>query len=189
MTRNKSKPEPAGAKPSAFESLADALTGRFDAPLRDLPDALRKRVERAFAGWWDTLSAEHRRHRAREWDCEHDPAREEDAQRGFDSAVEQHRIESEIRQAEQMNPQTPLDLDSKDQRLARLRRELTDVGSQSAGPSTQERDAGCAACAEFRAMKKLTADEVSITFVAGGGPRTTAWRVDDIRALLDAASV
>ncbi len=142
MPRNKTTvPKPEGAEPSALESLADALKGRFDSPLRDLPDALRERVEREFPPvTWGMLNASQRCHRAREWDCEHDPAGEEERQRGFDSAVREHEIESKIRQLELMNPQTPLELESKNRQLGELRRELAEGGSQSAGVSTQEVD-------------------------------------------------
>ncbi len=162
MTRNrpKPKPEPEDTKPSAFDSLADALQGQFDAPLQDLPDGLRERVERAFPPVsWAMLSAEQRRHRAREWDREHDPAGEEERQRGFDSAEREADIERRMRQLELMNPQTPRELESKNQQMDELRRELTDV---EALPPEGD------ACAVFRALRPpLIADDVSITFVAG----------------------
>lgn len=162
MTRNrpKPKPEPEDTKPSAFDSLADALQGQFNAPLQDLPEGLRERVERAFPPvTWAMLSADQRRHRAREWDCEHDPAGKEERQRGFDSAEREADIERRMRQLELMNPQTPLELESRNRQMDELRCEL-------AGPSTPEKEAD--ACAVFRALKPpLTADEVSIAFVAG----------------------
>lgn len=170
MTRNKFKPttpEPEDTKPSAFDSLADALQGQFDAPLQDLPDGLRERVERAFPPVsWAMLSAEQRRHRAREWDCEHDPAGEEERQRGFDSAEREADIERRMRQLELMNPQTTLEIESKNRQMDELRCELAGVGSQRAGPSTPEKEAD--ACAVFRALKPpLAAEEVRVTFVAG----------------------
>lgn len=47
---------------SDFDSLTWALEGWFDTPLRDMPDAVRQRVEQEFFPMpWDSLSADQRR--------------------------------------------------------------------------------------------------------------------------------
>lgn len=70
---------------SDFHALTLALEDWFATPLSELPDALRRKVEKEFAPMpWNQLSAEQRRSVALQQDYQHDPTTEQDRQFWWD---------------------------------------------------------------------------------------------------------
>ena len=116
---------------SSFDSLTQAFEGWFDTSMRDLPDVLRRRVERDFFAMpWDDLTAEKRRSVARQWDCQHDPATEQEGQFWEDFFERKSAVTAQIAQWEVVATPTAGDLDLSETRLKELRQELARMETQ-----------------------------------------------------------
>jgi hypothetical protein len=135
-------------------SLVKALKGNFDQRWEDLPTELQQLLKRTplgqklvqtidrpdgFALWlspetaeqqgelaWNIFSPEQRREAARQWDDDHDPANEEERQAAFDLAVKHSDLQREIREWEVVATPTAMDKETKERRLAELKRELNE---------------------------------------------------------------
>ena len=141
--------------------------------------------------WWDSLTSEERRMAADRWDYEHDPATEDERQHAWDSWSECHELKRQIAEWDSVATPTALDMAKKDDKLRELRQRLNELETQldgrggfSAVEATQtqlnppaavpsaplalpENDAGNDITSAFRKMSNLTADELTLTFVAG----------------------
>jgi hypothetical protein len=104
---------------SAFDSLTLALEPWFDTSLRDLPVAIRKRVEKEFLPVpWDDLSAQQRRSGALQVGYQHDPTTERDQQRWWDFWQTVNDLKRQIAQWEAVAAPTATDLTRKEEKLA-----------------------------------------------------------------------
>ncbi len=116
---------------SSFDSLTWALEGWFDTRLRDLPDALRQRVEREFSPMpWDDVTADQRRSVALQLDYQHDPATEQDQQFWWDFFKRKRALKEQIAQWEKVATPTANDLAQKEARLAELGKEFARMEQQ-----------------------------------------------------------
>ena len=130
---------------SSFISLEAVLEGRFETPFDELPEDLRKRVERGFRpSPWNSLTPDDRRKRAYHWDCLHDPAIEDEQRRLWGLGLLMDDLKEEIEEWEA----TPAkDVDQrlkKERRLEKLKTELqevTDAFWGEAGSSASSRNA------------------------------------------------
>ena len=110
---------------SDYQSLEDALEGRFGRPFKRLPAVLRERVSRAFKLiHWDSIGAAHRQILVRQWDFNHDPRFEAERQAAFDSEAKVAELERQIAELQRTNSQSAMDVISKHDRVAELRGEL-----------------------------------------------------------------
>lgn len=108
-----------------FVSLFKELQQWFDKPHNKLPKELRSRVEDAYRLIpWDVLSPERRRILAVQWDSEHDPALEDERQRGWDLGVMRLDIERQLRELELMAAITPIEIESKARQITELRQQF-----------------------------------------------------------------
>lgn len=112
-----------------FVSLARELDKYFDGPASDIPSSLRALMEAAFPlGVWDNVSPDWRRHYAAQWDDQqHDPAKEDERKRAWNSMSEKNEIKRQIRELELMRAQTPLELESKSRQLQALEEKIRAV--------------------------------------------------------------
>lgn len=116
---------------SGFDSLTWAFEGWFDRPLRDLPEELRKRVEREFSPMpWDSLSANQRRSVALQFDYQHDPATEQDQKFWWDFFLRQGGLKDQIAEWGAVATPTAGELALKESRLKELRQELARMEQQ-----------------------------------------------------------
>lgn len=105
-------------------SLAVALQGWLEAPLSDLPRALRERVEREFFPVpWDGLSAHARRALAQQADAKNDPGAQQDAQFWWSFGVRKYALLREIARWQEVAAPTAGDLALKQSRLEALKKE------------------------------------------------------------------
>lgn len=175
------------------ESLTGALEDWFDCPLSDLPAELGQRVKQEFFPFkWDDTSAEGRRSVALQLDAQSDPATEQDQQFWQDFIERKEGLEKQISEWEHLPSPTASDLALKEGRLRELRLEWNQMQQQqrqgrgdlyqdetdnaksdSTLPAGEQplgqiaRDVSGNPCSVFLVMENLTADEVSIAFVAG----------------------
>ncbi len=113
---------------NGFSSLTSILADWFDLPRRDLPSAVRQRVEEdLFPLPWDALTANQRRSAALQWDYQNDPATEAERQAGWNLFVSKWEIELQIKQWEFVGAPTATDLAMKEERLRELKRELAGI--------------------------------------------------------------
>ena len=111
---------------TTFDALTLALENWLATPLCELPDSLRRRVEKEFAPMpWDHLSAEQRRTVTLQLDYQHDPATEQDRQFWWDHFQRQDELKAQIAQWEATAAPTAGDLALRETRLKELRQELT----------------------------------------------------------------
>lgn len=115
---------------SDFDSLTWAFESWFDKPLRDLPDALRQRVEQEFSVPWGALSADQRRSLALQLDYQHDPAAKQDQRFWRDFFVQKDDLENQITQWEAVATPTATDLALKEAQLKELRQKLAGMEQQ-----------------------------------------------------------
>ena len=114
-----------GREMSSFDSLTLAVEDWFATPLRDLPDALRQRVEKEFAPMpWDQLSADQRRTVTLQLDYQHDPATKHDRQFWWDHYQHQVELKAQIARWEAAATPTAGELALSEARLKELRQEL-----------------------------------------------------------------
>lgn len=124
-----------GASTPAFERLEAALESWFDKPLAELPDALRHRVETDYSPMpWDNVSADNRRSVAAQWDCQHDPAMENERQYWWDFHIRMDEIKKQIETWTTIATPTATDLAQKETRLAELQRELANMKKEEKQP-------------------------------------------------------
>jgi len=110
---------------NSFDSLTLAFKYLFDKPLRDLPAALRQRIDKDFCLMpWDHLSEAGRRAMMQEWDYRNDPATKKERLDSWDNAKRELDINAQIGMWEAISTPTALDLAEKENRLANLRQEL-----------------------------------------------------------------
>ena len=111
---------------TTFDALTLALENRLATPLCELPDSLRRRVEKEFAPMpWDHVSAEQRRTVTLQLDYQHDPATEPDRQFWWDHFQRQDELKAQIARWEATAAPTAGDLALRETRLKELRQELT----------------------------------------------------------------
>lgn len=111
-----------------FGSLSKALDGWFDKPLAELPDALRHRVETDYSPMpWDNVSSGNRHSVAEQWDCQHDPAMENERQYWWDFYIRMDELKKQIETWTAIAIPTATDLAQKETRLAELQRELANM--------------------------------------------------------------
>lgn len=114
-----------------FDALTWALEDWFDKPLRDLPEAMRQRVEQEFFPMpWDSLSADQRRSVALQLDYQHDPATAQDQQYWWNFFERMDAIKKQISEWTAAPAPTAGELALKETRLAELRQELARMESQ-----------------------------------------------------------
>lgn len=144
---------------SDFDSLTWALEDWFEKLLREMPDAVRQRVERElFPMPWDDLSADQRRGVALQLDYQHDPATEQDRQFWWDFASRQRDLEEQVVQWEAVLTPTAGDLAQKETRIAELRQELARMElqrRQARGAYYPERNRPKGGEAEFSIARTL----------------------------------
>lgn len=110
---------------SDFDSLTWALEGWFDTLLRDLPEAVRQRVEQDFFPLpWDSFSAAKRLRAALLFDWQHDPSTEHDQKLWSDYFDHKFDLEKQISQWEAIATPTAGEMAQKETRLAELRQKL-----------------------------------------------------------------
>ena len=167
-----------------FNSLENSLNGWFDKPLEDLPTEQHHRVVTDFLpAIWESLSPDQRRYRAKEWDCQSNPALEHERQYWWDFYIRMDELKLQIETWSVIATPTAADLAQKESRLAKLQLDLSDmekkeiqpfgshVGSGDFGSDQNNSSIGtnqsipAKGCAAFLVMRNLTANEVSITFV------------------------
>lgn len=118
-----------------FDSLSKALDGWFDKPLAELPDALRHRVETDYSPMpWDNVSPGNRRSVAAQWDCQHDPAMENERQHWWDFYIRMDGLKKQIETWTAIATPTATDLAQKENRLAELQRDLAIMEKEKKQP-------------------------------------------------------
>lgn len=134
---------------SGFDSQTWALEDGFDTPFGDLPAPVRQRVERyLFPMLWDSLSAEHRRTVALQWDYLHDPEADQDRQYWWDFFEKLRATQGPIRAWAETAGPTASDLALKETRPGSVRQERTRRDQQELQarrdyyPVGQRRDGG-----------------------------------------------
>ena len=116
---------------SAFEALTLALENWFDSQLCDLPNVLRKRVEKEFFSMpWDKLSADQRRSVALQLDYQHDPTTAQDQKFWWDFFERMGDVKKQVAEWEAVATPTAADLAAKEARLAELRQKLARMEAQ-----------------------------------------------------------
>ena len=116
---------------SSVDSVTQAFEGWFDTSMRDLPEVLRHRVERDFFAMpWDDMTPDKRRSVARHWDCQHDPATEQERQFWEDFFERESAVKVQIAQWGVVATPTAGDLDLSESRLKELRQELARMETQ-----------------------------------------------------------
>ena len=114
-----------------FESLSQALAGRFDADLVHLPGGLRQRIEREFQPMaWADLSAEQRRSVAAQLDHHDDPATEPLRAFWWGFFDRKRSLEGQVAEWQAATAPTAGELALRESRLAELRRELAHMDEQ-----------------------------------------------------------
>lgn len=151
-----------------FVSLFKALQKWFDRPLNKLPKELRGRVEAAFrVVSWEVLSVEQRQYRAAQWDSEHDPALEDERQRGWDLGVKKLEIERQLRDLELMVAKSPIEIESKTRQIIELRQQL---GRLKAADAIDDTIARYRAAHKPRAAEAKSPPEANNPAAGPGGP-------------------
>ncbi|BBJ23274.1 hypothetical protein [Candidatus Nitrotoga sp. AM1P] len=118
-----------------FGSLLKVLDGWFDKPLAELPGALRHRVETDYSPMpWDNVSPGNRRSVAEQWDCQHDPAMENERQYWWDFYIRMDELKKQIETWTAIAIPTATDLAQKETRLAELQRELANMKKEEKQP-------------------------------------------------------
>ncbi len=113
---------------AAFVSLEARLKGWFGATFAELPEALARTVEREFQPFgWDGLEPDQRRELARQWDCKHDPARQEEHERAWALVSELQELEDQIEAWRAVQTPTASDLQTQQARLAELQAAINRV--------------------------------------------------------------
>lgn len=113
---------------SSFISLEAVLEGRFEQPLDELPEDLRRRVERGFRPVsWDNQTPEDRRKRAYHWDCLHDPTIQEEQKRLWRLAMREDELKEEFEKWNKTPAKNVKQRLKKEKRLEKLKTELQEV--------------------------------------------------------------
>jgi hypothetical protein len=128
---------------SEFVSLTKALWGYFDKPLAELPEAVRQhagmrlpgsgqRDNRAFVLIpWDSILPDQRRCVALQWDCNNDPANEQERRRAWNLQVKCSDLEREIAEVQAAGPME-ISLVEKRDLLSQLQRDLASANQELA---------------------------------------------------------
>lgn len=161
--------------------LVEALEGYFDKSLKEMPDALRRRVVTQFAPiGWDKCTPGHRRRLSKQLDTPPGPEITEDERQTIGESIDREAaLIKQYEKWEMVDTPTARDLEIQEVKVGELSREIAameerrlitrgDYYPEPPNVKPQAKDAQSPSskpCAEFRAMKKLTADELSISFV------------------------
>lgn len=125
-----------------FQSLVETLEGHFDKSYSDLLDDTKQRINKHWfpfgqfgdenipADMWDSSSPEGRRDTAYQYDYQNDPKFEPERQHQENLLGQQWELEDKIRSLQQMNPQTPLEYESKERQLAEAKAELEQINRE-----------------------------------------------------------
>lgn len=125
-----------------FQSLVGALEGHFDKSYSDLLDDTKQRINKHWfpfgqfgdenipADMWDSSSPEGRRDTAYQYDYQNDPKFEPERQHQENLLGQQWELEDKIRSLQQMNPQAPLEYESKERQLAEAKAELEQINRE-----------------------------------------------------------
>lgn len=116
---------------STFDALTFALEDWFGAPVCDLPDILRQRIQNEFFPMpWDTLSADQRRSVALQLDYQHDPATKQDQEFWWDFFEQVNGLKKQVAEWEQVATPTAAELALKESRLTELKQEIARMDAQ-----------------------------------------------------------
>lgn len=111
-----------------FDSLTLRLEGRFEAPLGDLPEALRKRIiDECPLIPWDHLTAEQRRAGLLQHDYKLDPATEKEREALWGLTLRKRELLGRIDEWEAVATPTATDLSRRESMLEELRLELETI--------------------------------------------------------------
>ncbi len=113
---------------SNFVSLTEALEGRFDKPLSEIPEELRKFIEQdsSLVNWGD-LNPAQRLHEALQRDYQHDPTNEQDRHYWRDYYRNIDALKKKIAEWKAAGTPTVSDLDKQETRLEEMKKKLADM--------------------------------------------------------------
>jgi hypothetical protein len=130
MTTNRNKGE--------FVALTAMLVDSFDKPLTDLPNQLRRRIEREFPVPWGDLDAEQRRRIAAQWDYQNDPALEDERDELFNLYAREVDIRRDMREVDLLPETSSSERESRGRQLEGLRKQLDIVRKEIGEPEATD---------------------------------------------------
>jgi hypothetical protein len=111
-----------------YESWCARLENLYELPQASLPGEIVAPLKREmFPFDWDELASEQRAGWAEQWDAQNDPARASEIQFWFDHCIRRSELESQIAEWKSKQANTVADASAKENRLADLRAELSDM--------------------------------------------------------------
>jgi hypothetical protein len=111
-----------------YESWRARLENLYELPRASLPGEIVAPLKRdMFPFDWDELASEQRAGWAEQWDAQNDPARASEIQFWFDHCIRRGELESQIAEWKSKQANTVADTSTKENRLADLRAELSEM--------------------------------------------------------------
>ena len=121
---------------SEYQSLTTTLHGWFDHEFKDLPSAIKLRLEKDNVHVpWDETNAQGRENLAAQIDYQNDPAYAEECEYWFNRYNDMDDLRDRIEEWERLEPNTPSDRVIKEDRIEALKAQLAEIDTSRVPPA------------------------------------------------------